>query len=70
MATALTLPANLSLVEISAAATAPWRDLFAAPAQTHVPYRAGTLAERNLLGARLDSAVTRAEGRGRSVAGR
>ncbi|WP_158298992.1 alpha/beta hydrolase [Sphingomonas psychrotolerans] len=62
MATALTLPANLSLVEISAAATAPWRDLFAAPAQAHVPYRADTLSERNLLGARLDSAVTRAEG--------
>jgi serine hydrolase len=62
VATALTLPANLSLVEISAAASAPWRDLFAAPAQAHVPYRAGTASERNLLGARLDSAVTRAEG--------
>jgi uncharacterized protein len=62
VATALTLPANLSLVEISAAATAPWRDLFAAPARAHVPYRAGTLSERNLLGARLDSAVTHAEG--------
>ncbi len=62
MATALTLPANLSLVEISAAASAPWRDLFAAPVRAHVPYRARTLSERNLLGARLDSAVTRAEG--------
>lgn len=62
MATALALPGNLSLVEISAAASAPWRDLFAAPRQEHVPYRANTLAERNLLGARLDSAVTRAEG--------
>ena len=61
MPTALTLPANLSLVEISASA-APWRDLFAAPAQTHVPYRASTISERNLLGARLDAAVTRAEG--------
>jgi predicted alpha/beta hydrolase family esterase len=61
MATALALPANLSLVGISAAA-APWRDLFAAPAQTHIPYRAGTASERNLLGARLDAAVTHAEG--------
>jgi predicted alpha/beta hydrolase family esterase len=62
MTTALTLPANLSLVEISAAASAPWRDLFAGSAQAHVPYRAGTLSERNLLGARLDSAVTTAQG--------
>ena len=62
MTTALALPANLSLVEISAAATAPWRSLFAAQAQEHVPYRAGTLSERNLLGVRLDAAVTRAEG--------
>lgn len=62
MATALTLPANLSLVEISAAASAPWRHLFATPAHTHIPYRAGTRAERNLLGARLDAAVTHAEG--------
>ena len=61
MPTALTLPANLSLVEISATA-APWRDLFAAPAPTHIPYRASTVSERNLLGARLDAAVTRAEG--------
>jgi predicted alpha/beta hydrolase family esterase len=61
VATALTLPANLSLVEISGAASAPWRTLFAAPSE-HVPYRAGTASERNLLGARLDSAVTRAEG--------
>jgi hypothetical protein len=62
MASALTLPANLSLVEISASAAAPWRDLFAAPAHVHVPYRAGTRAERNLLAAKLDAAVTRADG--------
>jgi len=62
MTTALTLPANLSLVEISAAASAPWRDLFAGSAQAHVPYRAGTASERNLLGARLDAAVTHAQG--------
>lgn len=62
MTTALTLPANLSLVEISAAVSAPWRHLFATPAHTHIPYRAATRAERNLLGARLDAAVTRAEG--------
>ncbi|AQR75336.1 alpha/beta hydrolase [Sphingomonas sp. LM7] len=62
MASALALPANLTLVEISAAASAPWRDLFAGPAQAHIPYRAGTIAERNLLGVRLDEAVTRAEG--------
>lgn len=62
MASALALPANLSLVEISAAASAPWRGLFAASAQEHVPYRAGTASERNLLGVRLDAAVTRAEG--------
>ncbi|MDT8758632.1 alpha/beta hydrolase [Sphingomonas psychrotolerans] len=62
MTTALTLPANLSLVEISAAASASLRELFGVPAQAHVPYRANTPSERNLLGARLDSAVTRAEG--------
>lgn len=59
---ALSLPANLSLVEISGGASAPWRSLFAAPAHSHVPFRAGTQAERNLLGARLDAAVTHAEG--------
>jgi hypothetical protein len=62
MTSALALPANLSLIEISAAASAPWRHLFATPAHTHIPYRAGTQSERNLLGARLDAAVTRAEG--------
>lgn len=62
MASALALPANLSLIEISAAASAPWRHLFATPAHTHIPYRAGTQSERNLLGARLDAAVTHAEG--------
>lgn len=62
MASAPALPANLSLIEISAAASAPWRHLFATPAHTHIPYRAGTQSERNLLGARLDAAVTHAEG--------
>jgi hypothetical protein len=62
MASALALPANLSLVEISGGASAPWRDLFAGSAQAHIPYRAGTASERNLLGARLDAAVTHAEG--------
>ena len=62
MTSALALPANLSLIEISAAASAPWRQLFATPSHTHIPYRAGTQSERNLLGARLDAAVTRAEG--------
>lgn len=60
--TALSLPANLSLVEISGAASAPWRSLFAGPAREHIPYRAGTQSERNLLAAKLDAAVTRADG--------
>jgi hypothetical protein len=62
MVPALSLPANLSLVEISGAAGAPWRNLFAGPAREHIPYRAGTQSERNLLAAKLDAAVTRADG--------
>jgi predicted alpha/beta hydrolase family esterase len=62
MVPALTLPANLSLVEVSSAAAAPWRRLFAASAHEHIPFRAGTRSERNLLAAKLDSAVTRADG--------
>ncbi len=62
MVPALSLPANLSLVEISGAAGAPWRNLFAGPSREHIPYRAGTQSERNLLAAKLDAAVTRADG--------
>jgi hypothetical protein len=58
---ALSLPANLSLVEISGAASVPWRNLFAGPARERIPYRAGTQSERNLLAAKLDAAVTRAD---------
>src|SRR3954462_4556147 len=62
MVPALPLPANLSLVEISGAVSAPWRSLFAAARHEHIPYRAETRAERNLLAAKLDAAVTRADG--------
>lgn len=57
-ATALAIPNNLSLVTIADGVLPGWCN----PADAaHVPYRAGNRTERNLLGARLDEAVTQAD---------
>ncbi|HVJ01540.1 MAG TPA: alpha/beta hydrolase [Sphingomonas sp.] len=60
---ALALPNDLSLVTIAGGGPAPWASLLQWPERgdAHVPFRAGTRAERNLLGAKLDAAVTQAD---------
>lgn len=60
----LALPTNLSLVTIADRDATGWKRLLEWPerAQAHVPFQARNATERNLLGARLDAAVTQAEG--------
>ncbi|UZK66078.1 alpha/beta hydrolase [Sphingomonas sp. M1-B02] len=58
---ALSLPHGLSLVTIADAPPAAWSGLFKPRSRLHIPYAARTKAERNLLGARLDAAVTLAD---------
>lgn len=60
---ALALPDGLSLVTIAGSGPAPWASLLQWPerAEAHVALRARTHAERNLLGAQLDAAVTGAD---------
>ncbi|MBO9622303.1 MAG: alpha/beta hydrolase [Sphingomonas sp.] len=60
---ALALPNDLSLVTIAGGAAAPWASLLQWPERgdAHVPLLARTRAERNLLGAKLDAAVTQAD---------
>jgi uncharacterized protein len=57
---ALALPVDLSLVTIGDRAAAPWASLLHWPERgdAHVPFTARTRGERNLLAARLDTAVT------------
>jgi uncharacterized protein len=57
-AAALAIPNTLSLVTIADRALPAWCNPIGA---AHVPYRAGSRTERNLLGAKLDEAVTQAD---------
>lgn len=60
---ALALPDGLSLVTIAGNGRAPWASLLHWPehGEAHIPLRARTQGERNLLGAKLDAAVTQAD---------
>lgn len=60
---ALALPDGLSLVTIAGNGRAPWASLLHWPerGEAHVPLRARTQGERNLLGAKLDAAVTQTD---------
>lgn len=59
---ALALPNGLSLVTLSDRRASGWGSLFDWAGQgDHIDYKADTRTERNLLGARLDAAVTRAD---------
>lgn len=54
---------DMSLVTLAEGPTFDLSTLFSGVRQghTHVPFRAGTATERNLLGARIDAAVTQAD---------
>lgn len=60
---ALALPHGLALVTISGSDRPPWASLMHWPERgdADVPLRARTQGERNLLGVRLDAAVTQAD---------
>jgi predicted alpha/beta hydrolase family esterase len=60
---ALAIPHGLSLVTIAGNGRAPWASLLHWPerGEAHVPLRARTQGERNLLGAKLDAAVNQAD---------
>lgn len=57
---ALAVPGNLSLVTIGRDGAPIWARLFGRPisAHAHIPFKVRTLADRNMLAARLDAAVT------------
>ncbi|WP_404334683.1 alpha/beta hydrolase [Sphingomonas sp. MMS12-HWE2-04] len=59
---ALALPANLSLITIGGDGAPVWARLFERPiAADHIPFKVRTAADRNLLAAKLDAAVTGAD---------
>lgn len=60
---ALALPGDFSIVTIADRKPMAWNALFGLDPQpdTHIPFKARTMAERNMLAARLDAAVTQAD---------
>lgn len=60
---ALALPGGFSIVTIAEGGSSAWSSLLGADrrADAHIPFKARTAAERNLLAAKLDAAVTQAD---------
>jgi predicted alpha/beta hydrolase family esterase len=59
--TALAVPGDFSIVTIADRMPSAWQSLFEGRHTAHIPLKARTSAERNILGAKLDAAVMQAD---------